>query len=86
MIVSCGESFRLVEGTSVRSTHACLETRRLREDQTEVSKILNGYEHIDSNIFVHLRKRVDLWDHKVTLLKDRCRLDIGKYPSSQRTI
>ena len=28
-----------------------LETRRLRGDQTEVFKILNGYENIDSNIF-----------------------------------
>ena len=29
-----------------------LETRRLRGDQIEVFKILNGYENIDSNIFV----------------------------------
>ena len=28
-----------------------LDTRRLRGDQIEVIKILNGYEHIDSNIF-----------------------------------
>ena len=28
-----------------------LETRRLRGDQIEVFKILNGYENIDSNIF-----------------------------------
>ena len=28
-----------------------LESRRLRGDQTEVFKILNGYENIDSNIF-----------------------------------
>ena len=27
------------------------ETRRLRGDQIEVFKILNGYENIDSNIF-----------------------------------
>ena len=27
-----------------------LETRRLREDQIEVIKILNGYENIDRNI------------------------------------
>ena len=27
-----------------------LETRRLRGDQIEVFKILNGYEHIDSDI------------------------------------
>ena len=28
-----------------------LETRRLRGDQIQVFKILNGYENIDSNIF-----------------------------------
>ena len=33
-----------------------LETRRLRGDQIEVFKILNGYENIDSNIFLKLRK------------------------------
>ena len=29
-----------------------LETRRLRGDQIEVFKILNGYEHIDKNIVI----------------------------------
>ena len=33
-----------------------LETRRLRGDQIVVFKILNGYENIDSNIFLKLRK------------------------------
>ena len=33
-----------------------LETRRLRGDQIEVFKILNGYENIDTNIFLKLRK------------------------------
>ena len=33
-----------------------LETRRLRGDQIEVFKILNGYENIDSNIFSKLKK------------------------------
>ena len=33
-----------------------LETRRLRGDQIEVFKILNGYENIDSNIFLKFRK------------------------------
>ena len=32
------------------------ETRRLRGDQIEVFNILNGYENIDSNIFLKLRK------------------------------
>ena len=29
-----------------------LETKRLRRDQIEVFKILNGYENIDSNVFL----------------------------------
>ena len=37
-----------------------LETRRLRGDQIEVFKILNGYESIDRNIFSRLRKREGL--------------------------
>ena len=39
-----------------------LETRRLRGDQIEVFKILNGYENIDRNIFSRLRKREGLED------------------------
>ena len=34
-----------------------LETRRLRGDQIEVFKVLNGYENIYRNIFSRLRKR-----------------------------
>ena len=39
-----------------------LETRRLRGDQIEMFKILNGYENIDRNIFYWLRKREGLED------------------------
>ena len=39
-----------------------LETRRLRGDQIEVFKILNGYEHIDRNIVSRSRKREGLED------------------------
>ena len=39
-----------------------LETRRLRGDQIEVFKILNGYENIDRNIFSQSRKRKGLED------------------------
>ena len=38
-----------------------LETRRLR-DQIEVFKILNGYKHIDRNMFSRSRKREGLED------------------------
>ena len=33
-----------------------LETRRLREDQIEVFKILNGYGNVDRNMFFSLKK------------------------------
>ena len=39
-----------------------LKTMRLRGDQIEMYKILNGYEHIDRNIFYRLRKREGLED------------------------
>ena len=63
-----------------------LETRRLRGDQIEVFKILNGYENIDRNIFFSLKKDKRTRGHEVTLVKDQCRLDIRKYSFSQRTI
>ena len=39
-----------------------LETRKLRGDQIEVFKILNGYENIDRNIFSRITKREGLED------------------------
>ena len=42
-----------------------LETRILRGDQTEVFKLLNGYENIDRNIISRLRKREGLEDMKL---------------------
>ena len=52
-----------------------LETRRLRGDQIEVFKILNGYENIDRNV---RRTR----GHGNTLAKMQCRLDIRKFTFS----
>ena len=37
-----------------------LETRRLRGDQVEVFKILNGYENIDRNMFLGQGREKDL--------------------------
>ena len=39
-----------------------LETRRLRGDQIEVFKIMNGHENIDRNMFSHSRKIIQLED------------------------
>ena len=60
-----------------------LETRRLRGDQIEVFKILNGYENIDRNMFFSLKKDRG---YEVKLVKDQCRLDIRKRSFSQSTI
>ena len=63
-----------------------LETRRLRGDQIELFKILNGYENIDRNMFFSLKKDSRTRGHEVKLVKDQCRLDIRKHSFSQRTI
>ena len=47
-----------------------LETRRLRVNQIEVFKILNGYENIDSNIFfLEISQSKITRGHKFTLVK-----------------
>ena len=61
-----------------------LETRRLKGDQIEVFKILNGYENIDRNMFFSLKMDSRTRGNEVTLVKDQCRLDIRKHSFSQR--
>ena len=63
-----------------------LTTRRLRGDQIEVFKILNGYENIDSNIFLEIKESKITRGHNYTLVKKQSRLDVRKYSFSQRTI
>ena len=63
-----------------------LETRRLRGDQIEVFKILNGYENIDSNIFFEIKESKITRGHNYTLVKKQSRLDVRKFLFSQRTI
>ena len=48
-----------------------LETRRLRGDQIEVFKILNGYENIDSNIFFEIKESKITRGHIYTLVKNK---------------
>ena len=45
-----------------------LETRRLRGDQIEVFKILNGYENIDRNIFFTVKEERRTRGHLVSWL------------------
>ena len=63
-----------------------LDTRRLRGDQIEVFKILNGYENIDSNIFFEIKESKITRGHNFTLVKKQSRLDVRKFSFSQRTI
>ena len=63
-----------------------LETRRLRENQIEVFKILNGYDNIDIFMFFSVKKERRTRGHGITLAKKQCRLDIRKFSFSQRTV
>ena len=63
-----------------------LETGRLRGDQIEVFKILNGYENIDSNIFLEIKQSKITRGNNFTLVKKQSRLDVRKFSFSQRTI
>ena len=63
-----------------------LETIRLRGDQIEVLKILNGYESIARNIFFSVKEERRTRGYGVTLAKKQCRLDIRKLKFSQRTL
>ena len=49
-------------------------------------KILNGYENSDSNIFFEIKESKITRGHNYTLVKKQSRLDVRKYPFSQRTI
>ncbi len=63
-----------------------LETRRLRGDQIEVLKILNGYGNDDRNCFFTVKEDKRNRGHGITLAKKQCRLDIRKFLFSQRTV
>ena len=63
-----------------------LETRRLREDQIEVFKIVNGYEDVDRSMFFKLKEGSRTRGNKAALVKEQCRLDMRKYSFSQRVI
>ena len=49
-------------------------------------KILNGYENIDSNIFLEIMEGKITRGHNYTLVKKQSRLDVRKYSFYQRTI
>ena len=47
------------------------ETKRLRGDQIEVFKIMNGYEDVDRNIFFKLKEGSRTRGHKAALVKEQ---------------
>ncbi len=49
-------------------------------------KLLNGYENIDSNIFLEIKESKITRGHNFTLVKKQSRLDVRKFSFSQRTI
>ena len=57
-----------------------------REDQIEVSIIMNGYEDIDRSMFFRLKEGSRTIGHKAALVKEQCRLDTRNYSFSQRVI
>ena len=63
-----------------------LEIMRLRGDQIEMFKIVNGYEDGDRNTFFKLKEGSRTRGHKAALVKEQCRLDMRKYSFSQRVI
>ena len=63
-----------------------LDTRRLREGQIEMFKIVNCYEDIDRNMFFKHKECSRTRGPKAALVKEQCRLDMRKYSFSQRVV
>ena len=59
---------------------------KVKGDQIEVFKILNGFENIDSNFFFEIKESQITRGHNFTLEKKQSRLDVRKFSFSQRTI
>ena len=55
-----------------------LETRRLRGNQIEVFKIVNGYEDIHKCMFFKVKEGSRTRGHKAALVKEQCWLDMRK--------
>ena len=52
---------------------------KIKGDQIDVSKILNGYENIHSNIFFKIRESKITRGHNFTLVKKPSRLYVRKF-------
>ena len=63
-----------------------LGTRRLRGNQIEVFKMVNGYEDTGRNMFCKLKERSRTREHTAALVKEECKWDMRKYSFSHRLI
>ena len=61
-----------------------LETGRIRGDQTEILKVVYGFENIFKSIFVKVREANITRRHKLMISKESSKLDSKKYSFSQR--
>ena len=59
---------------------------KIKWDQIEVFKILNGYENIDCNLFFEIKESKITRGHNFTLVNKQSRLDARNISFSQRTI
>ena len=67
-VVDCAHALWVVHSTKrLVSCLTTLETRRLRGDQIEVFKIVNGYEYVDRNMFFKLKEGNRTRGHKAAL-------------------
>ena len=93
-LLKCSEKWQMlfnfgkckVESRLLQCGLTTLETRRLREEQLELFKIVNGYEDVDRNMFFKLKEGSRTRGHKAALVKEQCRLDMRKHSLSQRVI
>ena len=60
-----------------------LETRRLRGEQIEVFKIVNGYEDVDRNIFFKLKEGSRTRGHKTLSIMSESQVSLCLPLSSQ---
>ena len=63
-----------------------LETRRIRGDQIEVFKIMQGYEGLNKDMFFKIKNNSRTRGHSLASVKCHSRLDIRKYTFSLRVV
>jgi len=62
-----------------------LETRRLRSDLIDISKMFKGFDYLDPLLFFELNT-APTRGHTLKYVKPRCRLDVRKYSFAHRVV